>query len=342
MNRSGLRTDADTTRPPLPHRGRAVALGIALPLALIIATYALVIAWLPDLPDPVALHWGTRGVDRIGPVTELLTVGSVLIGFTAVVFFPMVLLLGRSALTRRMTVGLSVGLTTLFCGILLTQIATQRGITDARDATDPGLGIALTMTAALVLGAAAALLTGADPARPASGPVPADADRLELADGARAVWSGKAATRRPWLLVVVGLVPVTVAAVIGVATGQWWLLLPMALLGLLLIGFLSFTVHVDRGGLTARSNLGIRVLHVPADEVIAASVAQVDPFAEFGGWGLRTNVHGTTGLVTRAGEAIRIERTGGRVVVLTLDDAATAAALLNTMADRARARERSE
>jgi hypothetical protein len=40
--------------------------------------------------------------------------------------------------------------------------------------------------------------------------------------------------------------------------------------------------------------------------------------------------------VTRAGEAIRIERTGGRVQVVTVDDAATAAALLNTVAERAR------
>src|SRR5699024_5405313 len=186
------------------------------------------------------------------------------------------LLLGRSALTRRMAVGLSAGLTPLFCGILLTQIATQRGITDARDAADPGLGIALTMTAALVLGVAAALLAGADPARPATGPVPAGASRLELADGVRAAWSGEATMRHRWLLVVVSLVPAAVALVVGVATGQWWLLVPMALLGGLLLAFLSYTVQVDSTGILARSTVGIRVLHVPADEVIAASVTHVD------------------------------------------------------------------
>src|SRR5699024_1368449 len=125
MNRPTRTTPGPSTerRPPLPHRGRTIALGIALPLALIVATYALVIAWLPDLPDTVALHWGPNGVDRTGSVTQLVTVGSVLIGVAVVVLFPMVLLLGRSALTRRMTVGLSAGIVTMFCGILLTSVA---------------------------------------------------------------------------------------------------------------------------------------------------------------------------------------------------------------------------
>src|SRR5699024_2242921 len=91
-----------TAREPLPHRGRAIGLGIGLPLAIIAATYALVLTWLPDLPETVALHWGPNGVDRTGSVTQLVTVSSALIGIAVVVLFPMVLLLGRSALSRRM------------------------------------------------------------------------------------------------------------------------------------------------------------------------------------------------------------------------------------------------
>ncbi|MPV50737.1 DUF1648 domain-containing protein [Pseudactinotalea sp. HY160] len=333
----GITPSATTpARPPLPHRGRAIALGIALPLVLIAASYALVLAWLPDLPDTVALHWGPNGVDRVGSLAELMTLNSVLIGVGVVVMFPLVLLFGRSALTRRMIVGLSAGMLTMFCGLFLVQVAGQRGLTDPYAATTAGGAIALSIGVALALGIVAAALAGADPARPATAPVPAGAARIELTDDARAAWSGQATMRRPGLLAMMGLIPMAVGLAVGVSTSNWWLLLPMAGVAALLLGFLSFTVQVDSAGIVARSSIGLRVLHVPADEVLAASVTQVRPFAEFGGWGIRTNVHGTTGLVTRKGEAIRIERTGGRSAVLTVDDAATAAALLNTVAARAR------
>src|SRR5690625_3189263 len=329
------RTDTSGSQP-VPHRARSIGLGIGLPLIIIAATIALVFTWLPDLPQTVALHWGTQGVDRVGAVNELLISNAILIGIAVVVLFPMVVLLGRSALTRRMFIGLSVGIISLFCGILLTQVLTQRGISDPYTASDPGLGIALSMTISLLLGIAAALLGGADPAQPARDPLPEGTSRLELASSARATWVGEATMRRPWLLIVFSLIPVAIAAAIGFGTRQWWLLLPMVLLAALILGFLSFAVKIDASGLTARNNLGLRVVRIPADEVVATSVTHVEPFAEFGGWGLRTNLAGTTGLVTRSGEAIRIERTGNRNAVITVDDATTAAALLNTVAERAR------
>jgi len=58
---------------------------------------------------------------------------------------------------------------------------------------------------------------------------------------------------------------------------------------------------------------------------------------EFGGWGVRTSVAtGATGVVLRSGEAIEIHRTGGRRFLVTVDDAATGAALLATLAERDR------
>jgi hypothetical protein len=59
---------------------------------------------------------------------------------------------------------------------------------------------------------------------------------------------------------------------------------------------------------------------------------------EFGGWGYRVGTDGTVGIVVRTGEGLRIRRTGDRSLVVTVDDAATGAALLNTLADRARRR----
>ena len=58
--------------------------------------------------------------------------------------------------------------------------------------------------------------------------------------------------------------------------------------------------------------------------------------AEFGGWGYRVGRGGRVGVVLRTGEALQVQRTGGRAFVVTVDDAATGAALLNTLAARSR------
>ena len=62
----------------------------------------------------------------------------------------------------------------------------------------------------------------------------------------------------------------------------------------------------------------------------------VDPFADFGGWGYRVRPGSRTGFVVRKGEALEVERGDGTAWVVTVDDAAEGAALLNTLADRDR------
>jgi hypothetical protein len=99
----------------------------------------------------------------------------------------------------------------------------------------------------------------------------------------------------------------------------------------------SFHVRVSAAGLTVRSTFGWPRTTVPADEVERADVVQVRPVHDFGGYGWRLGRQGRTGVVVRAGEALEVTRTGGRALVVTVDDAADAAALLNTMAERARA-----
>jgi hypothetical protein len=57
---------------------------------------------------------------------------------------------------------------------------------------------------------------------------------------------------------------------------------------------------------------------------------------DFGGWGWRVGRGGRVGVVTRKGEGLLVERTGGRSIVVTVDGAAGAAGLLNALADRER------
>src|SRR5699024_5197036 len=89
-------------------------------------------------------------------------------------------------------------------------------------------------------------------------------------------------------------------------------------------------------GLTVTGDGGWPRQRIPANEVERADVVQVSPFQEFGGWGLRAAGDGRTGVVTRAGAALQVQRSGDRVFVLTIDGALEAAALLNTLAERSR------
>jgi hypothetical protein len=77
-------------------------------------------------------------------------------------------------------------------------------------------------------------------------------------------------------------------------------------------------------------------MSIPLDEVLGAEQVTVSPFHEFGGWGYRVGRGGRVGVVLRAGVGLQVARTGGRSFVVTVDDAATGAALLNTLAARSR------
>lgn len=136
-----------------------------------------------------------------------------------------------------------------------------------------------------------------------------------------------------WGVVALGLLGVVAVAllasdVLPVVIGAPVLLLVLAITG--------WQVRVDSRGLTAAGAFGWPRLHVPADEVEGAHVVEINPLRQFGGWGLRTNRSGAVGVVIRRGEAIAVDRSGARRTVVTVDDAATGAALLNTYGERAR------
>ncbi|GAA4286648.1 hypothetical protein GCM10022262_10070 [Georgenia daeguensis] len=245
---------------------------------------------------------------------------------------------GRTAVTRRTVLGLASGTAVLFGGLLVTMVGAQVDVPDASAAETPDLGLTLTVVAAVLVGVVAGSLAGPDPDLPATAPVPATASRTPLAATERAVWirtAGPDALLRRWggvgLAVYVGL-----SAWIAVVAASWFVALVMLAVLALLVTMLMWQVRVDASGLTVRGALGWPHQHVPAHEVVEASTRRVSPSREFGGWGLRTAVDGTVGVVVRAGESIAVDRSGGRRFVVTVDDAATGAALLNTFAERAR------
>ncbi|HLS15553.1 MAG TPA: DUF1648 domain-containing protein [Beutenbergiaceae bacterium] len=321
-------------RSPLPHRGRALVLGVVLPLIMLAGATALFLLWQDRMPQEVVLHWGTSGPTRFGSPTEHLLGVLIIAGLTLLITGVLSLALGRSAMARRMTVGTSAGIAAFYAGLLLATGYAHLDATDPSQVPAPGDGLALAAVAALAIGAAAAMAAGADPDQPAQRAVPADAARLELPADAAAVWIKQTQYTTRWIPVTIVVATVVPGVVLALVTDAWWLASLFALIALSLVAFGSFQIRVDASGLTARGVVGWPRQHVPLNEVERADVVHIDPFGEFGGWGLRTSVDGRTGVVTRKGEAIQVQRTGGRTFVATVDDAERGAALLNTLAER--------
>lgn len=115
-------------------------------------------------------------------------------------------------------------------------------------------------------------------------------------------------------------------AILGVST---------LIIAVLLAMTIAFDVRVDRTGLSVDSVVGLPRLHVPLGDIAAVSVVEVNPMAEFGGWGMRWAPGGGLGVVQRSGPGIRVRRANGKVLTVTVDDAATGAALLSALTGQA-------
>ncbi|WP_125774962.1 DUF1648 domain-containing protein [Antribacter gilvus] len=324
-------TLADVWKP----RARRVTAWSALAgLAILLAGLAIALSWRAELPDQVASHWGPGGApDEFMPVEAF---AGVMLGTGALciaVLGAIGLLLGRSASTLRLAAGLTVWISGMLSAMTLISLSAQRGLADAAQTPFSGSDLVLAMLVPAVPGVVAALLVPRDRAVPAEAAVPADALRLGLSQDERAVWFARA-TGGSGLVVGGGAIALT--TVIAVVTGTWALLAVPALLLPATVATFVFVVRVDTEGLTVRSALGWPGTHVPADEVVRADVVDVHPLRQFGGWGWRVGLAGQVGVVLRGGQGLRVEQTGGRSLVVTVDDARDAAALLNTMAERAR------
>jgi hypothetical protein len=321
-------------------RRRFLLIGGALPAAVTLVAVGLMVAWLPQMPTTVATHWSGEGPDGFGPAWSVPLFTAVL-GLGLIALFVGIMLAGardgRWGPMLRLLGALSIGANVLLMVGITWSFGMQRGLSDPLDAPDAGLPLLVSSVLAVVAG-----LGGwfAQPNVTTEGRTPArTVEPLDLSAGERAVWVRTTAmTRGGMVAIVAGIIVLAIGTVVVAASGSaaWWVMLGVTLLVVVLAAAtFVFRVRVDDRGLVVRSPLGVPRFAVPLDDVESVAVTEVQPTAEFGGWGIRL-APDALGIVLRAGEALQVTRRNGRRFVVTVDDAATAAALLEALSARER------
>ncbi|WP_445519295.1 hypothetical protein [Streptomyces sp. NEAU-174] len=323
---------------PVRRRAVIVVLPFVLAWAVVVATFA----GLRDrLPDPLATHFGADG--RADGFTDtgafLSVVTAVLLGSGLLTLVP-TLRLTKGLGAQRFAVALGYGLSGLlgyaFASLLFANADTNADANADADATRVSrvslplwhLGIALAVAA--VMGALGVLLASRDAASatgPGKGPA---APRLPLAEGEVATWTRSVGSP---VLVTVGAgtaLPGAVLVAVGSGTGAL-----LIFVGLVCAALARCRVTVDRRGLAVASWFAPRPRMRIALERIERATSREAAALSLGGWGYRVRGGGSA-LVFRSGDALFLTLTTGREFAVTVDDAATAAALLNTLIERDR------
>lgn len=309
---------------------RLPLLTIGVPALIALASAAVLLAALPTLPALVTVHWSVNGVpDKTAPPALALLALPASIGFGLLVWS----VLRRPANVRGATAPrILTAAAVLFATVVSGGVTSTLLVAARSGGAFPWLLLVGAFVLGAILGALSGLLLPAPPlARPRES-VPVAP--LPLAGSERVVWVGRAAPSSVLtgvLLVVSGLIA-ALALVLAVFVSQALLVLLVPALATAAASS-GWRVRLDERGAVVRGALPPMVLRLALGELAAARVTTVAPVGDFGGWGARRR-HGVTGIVTRAGEALELERTDGRRLLVTVDDAAEGAAVLTALLAR--------
>ena len=324
-----------TRDPARSVRWRVIAVGAILPGAIVVVAALAMLSWLPELPDPVATHWGPGGVDGFGPAWPLMLLP---LGIVVIVSGLALGTAWESAVdgaigwSHKFLLVIGVWLS-CFIGVgVAGSLVDQRGLAEAADAPDPGRWLGIGGAAGLVLAAAAWFVLPKARALDDEGVEP---EPLEVSASERVFWSR--GTRFGWgvltligvvLLVVLGVTTVAAATADGsarFAVAAIAVVIAVVIVAVLATGW--WWVTVDWRGLIVRSLIGWPRISIPLDGIRSVRTVRVNP-SEFGGWGWRWTPGRRSGIIMRAGEAIEVVRTDGRQFTVTVDDAGTGSAAL--------------
>ena len=311
---------------------RIVPVVVGSPLLATGAVALAALAWRDRLPAGVASHVGPGGVVDAVTAAGTFAATALAIGTALALLWGLLARnLRRNPAGLRVLAAASVGSAAVLAAgpAVLLVASLDRGSVLGEPA--PGW---LLPVVALALGGGSLLgwaLARVPAPTEAQGPPPPDAPRIELPAGGRAVWT-RVVVARPMLVGAVALAGVGVGLSATVTPGAG---VPALVVAVLLAPTTSVRVTVDHTGVSVRPTVVPRPrVHVPLARVVRAGRSDVRA-REMGGWGLRMRGE-RTAVVLRSGEALDLGLADGSRFLVTVDDAAIAAALVNTLAERSR------
>lgn len=312
---------------------------VAVPVVFGFAGVVLQLLWLPELPDPVAIHWGAADQpDGYGPAWSTVLISAILLLGLPAMFAGM---LATSRGPAPTPTHKFLAATSSFMGVMLTttltgSIGMQRGLTDATEAG----GITGIMLLGVGGGAVLAVVAWfAMPRGVTLDPHATSVQPLDLAPEERSAWITSV---RIGGVAVVAISAAVISAltgtVIAIALGgeAFWpvVALPVVLL-VASATSIAWRVRVDAQGLSVRAMpFGWPSVVIPVADIARVDTVQVEPLSEFGGYGWRWAPGRSFGVIARRGEAIEVERVDGRRFTVTVADAARGASLLAAYAQR--------
>lgn len=328
-------------------RIRIVIVGLVVPLLMAAAAAIVMASWLPSLPAEMAIHWSDAGADGYGPVwlsilLPLLITGA-FVAFSTGTSLPQTRQQGIGTHQRFLLVT-GVWLSVFLSFGLAGSLAIQRA--GAAPVERDGSGVILLMLAmGAVLGGVLALIAWWVLPTAQSRTDAGDAvEPFAVADSERLTWIGTARLSTGVLVpvsivILIGLAAVAGAALSSPRSGGFLTAGVVLVISALLIAVTGvWRVSADSRGLIVRSWLGWPRVRVRADDIEAVRLITVGPGGEFGGYGIRWGLGGRMGIILRPGIALEVTRSSGHTVLVTVDDAATAARVLGTYLEAARSR----
>lgn len=330
-------------------RGAARAVGLFLPLVLTVFGTLLLILWVPRVPDPAAVHWDLVGEPNGfgSPWTNVIAAGATSLFVTALYLLQSVQNLQKSRLviwsaTNRAFPSIILSTVTLVqLGVILL-VAPQLDAPNAQDVPAVPWALSTAAGTGIAVGLASYFL---QPRVRIERPQNSDSKPMVLEDSERGFWFGEVRPFSVFIGVMIGTFAFVAGTTVLLYVNEvpfWWVM------AVLLVVFAAvfacscwFRVRIDATGLEARSIVGWPTFRVPATDIDRVAAVDIDPFGEFGGWGLRW-APGKFGIVMRTGEGIAVTRKSGRDFAITVDDAETGAALLAAAAEAALTRTQKE
>ncbi|WP_426513457.1 hypothetical protein ACPPVO_24325 [Dactylosporangium sp. McL0621] len=310
-------------------RRAGLVAAIAMPLAIVIASEAVIIGVGATGSPRLIVHWGA-GPDRTGPWWTYAVM-------VAAIGFPVIAFIGFFIVRATRMIGMNPWMPAIAMGITVFHALGMGVGSVVFNASRLAPALPLGVGGVLAIAAAFSTWWLLPREAPASTGVEA-ANRLPIRPGEVAGWTGKVDLPAWFVSLIAGvaaaLIVFGVLLLLTVGGKVWPIFLSPALLLVVLLVTAQFVVTAGPRGFIVRSALGWPRLSIPAGSLAKAGVVQIDPMADFGGWGIRwaigPNRKGRWGIVTHRGPGLEVVRSDGRSIVVTVDDAGMAAAVLET------------